>query len=128
MFDRDYEFDAMKSPVIGHLLLVIFLVVVIIFLLNMLVAIMTETFERVQGNSQAHWRLELCKTLLEELYVNPKTRNEDNRDDFSSSDVQSMARYVHILKRAEHKASIAKDSGSSEDEMRKLMEIIIGCE
>jgi hypothetical protein len=63
------EFDGTASPVIATMLLVLFLLFMSILMLNLLIALMGESFNRVSSNGLGFWRLELASTLLEQRHL-----------------------------------------------------------
>jgi hypothetical protein len=124
-------------------LLVLFLIVYVIILLNILIALMSDTFNRIQSNGLAQWRLERCKIILEQLHlltdedshIHTRTHTtsahmhaqaedaayEDKNtgsDDVSVSG-QHDAQYIHVLKRAE----FVKPTNTSDEYHTRVMHI-----
>jgi hypothetical protein len=85
--EGNYDFSKTSAPILGIVLLVVFLVIVYVLLLNILVALMSDTFTRIQSNGLAQWRLELCRTILDQQHVFIKDAKPDQ--------------YIHVLKRTE---------------------------
>jgi hypothetical protein len=143
MGDPSFDFSESSSPALGVCLLVLFLIVYVIILLNILIALMSDTFNRIQSNGLAQWRLERCKIILEQLHLltdedshihtrthttsahmhaqAEDTANEDKNtggDDGSVSG-QHDAQYIHVLKRAE----FVKPTNTSDEYHTRVMHI-----
>lgn len=73
------DFEGTASPVIATILLVMFLMFMTILMLNLLIALMGQTFSRVSENGLGFWRLELASTLLEQRHLLPANANESAR-------------------------------------------------
>lgn len=108
MGDPSFDFSHTSSPTLGIALLVLFLIVYVIILLNILIALMSDTFNRIQSNGLAQWRLERCKIILEQLHL---LREPDGESDTSNTTATATVpsthnkagkeEYIHVLKRAE---------------------------
>jgi hypothetical protein len=66
-FNADFEGTA--SPVIATIILVQFLLFMSILMLNLLIALMGESFNQVSQNGLGQWRLELAATLIEQRHL-----------------------------------------------------------
>jgi hypothetical protein len=66
-FDSDYSGTA--SPALGVFLLIIFLLFMSIIMLNLLIALMGESFDSVSANKIAKWRLEQASIILEQAFL-----------------------------------------------------------
>lgn len=65
----DTEFEGNRLPVVGTFLVIIFVVFVIILMLNLLIALMGNTFSMVSEKGLAQWRQEQVSIVLEERLV-----------------------------------------------------------
>lgn len=62
----DTEFEGSRVPVLGTLLVIVFVLFVIILMLNLLIALMGNTFSNVSEKGLAQWRQEQVSIVLEE--------------------------------------------------------------
>lgn len=82
-------FDNSASPSLGVFLLVCYMLITPIILLNALIAIMGDSYDRVQTNANAEWRCEQAKIVLElEQLLYTKQRK----------DPLMFPTWVHVLK------------------------------
>ena len=82
-------FDNSASPSLGVFLLVCYMLITPIILLNALIAIMGDSYDRVQANANAEWRCEQAKIVLElEQLLYTKQRK----------DPLMFPTWVHVLK------------------------------
>ncbi len=62
----DTEFEGSRVPVLGTFLVIVFVLFVIILMLNLLIALMGNTFSNVSAKGLAQWRQEQVSIVLEE--------------------------------------------------------------
>lgn len=84
--NSDSDFSGTSSKVLATLLYVMFMIIVALLLLNLLIALMGESFSRVNEKGPAQFRYEQAKIILELDCVNWDKSNPPNS--------------IHILKRA----------------------------
>lgn len=81
------QMPGMIAPGLATFLLVIFMMVMIILMLNLLIALMGDTFATVRAQGLAIWRREQAAIIIEEAFLIP----------VKSKDVPP---YLHVLKYA----------------------------
>jgi hypothetical protein len=97
----DVYMPGTSSQSLAQFLLVIFMLIMIILMLNLLIALMNDTFAKVRSRSEAIWRMEQAKTMIEQtfLYKNSYVeRGEVPRQLFAlkyTSDVSAQSNYVN---------------------------------
>jgi Polycystin cation channel len=62
------ELDDGPAPIVSSLLWVVFMIIVAVVLLNVLIAIISDSFERLVASSLVNFRLEKCKIVLSSHY------------------------------------------------------------
>ncbi len=67
----EFEANHNASPAFARFLLVIFMMVMIILMLNILIALMGDTFSRVRDSGLALWRKEQAAICIEEMFSAP---------------------------------------------------------
>jgi len=65
----DTEFEGSRLPYVGTFLVIVFVVFMIILMLNLLIALMGNTFSMVSEKGLAQWRQEQVSIVLEERLV-----------------------------------------------------------
>jgi hypothetical protein len=88
-----FDFNDAKSP-LAVFLMMLFAVLVIILLMNILIALMSDTFNRIQSNGTAQWKMERCKIILEQNHLATDALRG-----------QLSAHYLNVLRRTEHVSS-----------------------
>ena len=63
------DFSATASPRLGILLLVMFMFFMMILMLNLLIALMGNSYSKVQEKGPAEWRLGQASMILEQSYM-----------------------------------------------------------
>ncbi len=61
--------SGLASPKLATVLIVAFMVILIIFMLNMLIAFLSNTFSSLQEDAMAVWRKEQASMLIEESFL-----------------------------------------------------------
>lgn len=95
------EFDESRIPLFSFFLLVIFLVTMMVLMLNLLIALMQDTYERVRQKGRAQWRMEQAEVMLGDLLLSRKHKQS------------KIKTYIHVLKYATdvmHDESRSKES------------------
>lgn len=69
----DQDFSGTSSPELGVVLLVLFLLFMTILMLNLLIALMGESFSEVSSNKIANWRLEQASIILEQTFLRDRS-------------------------------------------------------
>lgn len=95
------SFSQTVAPEFGIVLMVIFLIFMMILMLNLLIALMGDTFSMVRAQGQALWRKEQASIIFEESFL-------------MEGKVQ-IAEFIHVLR---YTADLQMDSG----EKQKLIE------
>jgi hypothetical protein len=72
------DFDGTASPQIATILLVLYQLFMAILMLNLLIALMGESFSQVSANGLGFWRKELASTILEQRHLLPPNFEEDS--------------------------------------------------
>eukprot|EP01039_Chlorochromonas_danica_P007425 gene7427-8212_t len=65
----DFMFEGSVAPSFGSFLVVIFLVIMMILMLNLLIALMGDTFSAVRAEGAALWRKEQASIIYEECFL-----------------------------------------------------------
>merc|ERR1711916_194314 len=63
--DENEMFPRATEQAVFTVLFVLFLLVVVIILMNLLIAILSDTYTKVQENAENEWRLEQAKVIVE---------------------------------------------------------------
>jgi hypothetical protein len=115
--NSDSDFSGTSSQFLGTLLYVVFMVIVALLLLNLLIALMGESFGKVSEKGPAQFRYEQAKVILESECVN--WQKED------------PPKTLHILIRATEISEGEMEDASGDDKhdelIEKLREIIDAC-
>jgi hypothetical protein len=82
----DFQYTA--SPQLGVFLLVMFMLFMMILMLNLLIALMGDSFSNMKSQSLAHWQRERAEIMLEQYSKVPK----------SMRDKIEMFNHIHVLK------------------------------
>ena len=64
------EFDSGAAPVLSTVFLCLFLLFMMILMLNLLIALMGDTFDKVKSRGKAEWRLEQASIVSEDPSLN----------------------------------------------------------
>lgn len=83
-----FDFNAMASPQLGVVLVVMFMFFMMILMLNLLIALMGNSYSKVQEKGLAEWRLGQASMILEQSYM-MSTRTKKIHENFTS---------IHVLK------------------------------
>ena len=82
------DFTGTASPELGVMLLVMFMLFMMIVMLNLLIALMGDSFATIKSRGVAHWRREQACIILEQYsMVTQKTREKFHTDS-----------HIHILR------------------------------
>jgi hypothetical protein len=65
----ELDFSNSSTPYVGSLILALFLFVMMILMLNLLVALMNDTFDRLRSKRLALWRREQAGIILDQIYL-----------------------------------------------------------
>ncbi len=91
----EFQSSDNASPGFARFLLVIFMMVMIILMLNILIALMGDTFSRVRDTGMALWRKEQAAICIEEMFSLPISSQSWSFDPkFHSIEVKP---YIHVL-------------------------------
>jgi hypothetical protein len=82
------DFQDTASPQLGVFLLVMFMLFMMILMLNLLIALMGDSFSNMKSRSLAHWQRERAEIMLEQYSKVPK----------SLKDTMEVSSHIHILK------------------------------
>ena len=93
----DPDFSGTASPELGVILLICFVMFMAILMLNLLIALMGESFSKVSDEKIPRWRLEQASIILEQLFL-------------KKPGVADAAPFIHLLRYA----SDVSDSDSAE--------------
>lgn len=109
------DFTGTASPNLGVVLYIVFMFIVAILILNLIIALMGDSFARVNANGIAQWRLEQAMIVVEQECLAPESPVDDYRMPTQNP------RFLHLLLRM---SDIGNQGNSQEDQIAELDEKI----
>jgi hypothetical protein len=108
----DVDFGGTISPFLMSVIFVIFETIVTILLLNLLIALMGDTYQSVSQNGLAQWRFEQCTVVFDQGFQLEQSKKQDD-DVFPKT--------IHLLKRvSDMEEIITDDKNEYENIIKKL--------
>ena len=110
--DVDPLMTGTVAPALGTLLLVLFMMIMIILMLNLLIALMGDTFANVRAQGLAVWRKEQASIIVEESF-------------FFHKKMSRIKPYLHVLRYTSEVGNVDDEENLSyqESPLVKLVEM-----
>jgi hypothetical protein len=111
------DIESTRSKELFYVLVVAFSLIVIILMLNLLIALLNDSYAKVRDVGEAQWRFDQARIILEESNV---------LENFYFSFRPELP-YIHIIKRSEKEEDKTKDAETAAriDDLTKKVETLL---